>query len=431
VRPPWARLLPEMLKPLGYRSYHSGKWHVDGPRLQGGFDRSYSLEDHDRHFSPRSHFEDDRKLAPAEPGSGYYTSRAIADHAIRCLQEHAEKFKDHPFFHYLCFTSPHFPLHALPDDMARYRDRYAKGWDAVREERWRRMKELGLVSCPLSPLEREVGPPYPFPEALAKLGSNEVNRPLPWPELTDAQRAFQAAKMAVHAAMIDRMDREIGRVLEQLKSMGALENTLVLFLSDNGASAEIMVRGDGHDPAAPPGSAATFLCLGPGWSSAANTPLRRHKTWVHEGGIATPLIAHWPKGITAQGELRHNPGHVIDLAPTLLELAGGTWPATWDGRPVPPTPGRSLVPLFAKDNTVTHDYLWWLHENNRAVRVGDWKLVAAGREAPWELYDLAADRGEMNNLAGQNPGKARELEQVWSAAWEKIRALALENAPPR
>ena len=167
-----------------------------------------------------------------------------------------------------------------------------------------------------------------------------MNRPLPWKDLTAEQREFQANKMAVHAAMVDRMDREIGRVLAQLQAMGALDNTLIFFLSDNGASAEIMVRGDGHDPHAECGTGATFLSLGPGWSSLCNTPFRRHKTWVHEGGISTPLIVHWPKGIAARGELRHTPGHVIDLVPTILEAAGGKRPAKWDGKPVPPAPGQ-------------------------------------------------------------------------------------------
>ena len=161
---------------------------------------------------------------------------------------------------------------------------------------------MGIIQCALSAAERDVGPPYDFPAALEKLGAGEINRPLPWSELTDQQRAFQSAKMAVHAAMVDRMDQEIGKIVQQLREMGALENTLIMFLSDNGASAEIMVRGDGHDPQALPGSAASYLCLGPGWSTCANTPLRRHKTWVHEGGIATPLIAHWPRGITARRE---------------------------------------------------------------------------------------------------------------------------------
>ncbi|MBI5385349.1 MAG: arylsulfatase [Verrucomicrobia bacterium] len=429
VRPAWARLLPEMLKPLGYRSYHSGKWHVDGPRLKGGFDHSYSIEDHDRYFAPRNHFEDDVKLPPVEPGAGYYSTKAIADHAIKCLKEHAAQHAGQPFFHYLCFLSPHFPLQALPEDIARYREKYRQGWDAVREQRWQRMKSLGLVRTSLSAVEREVGPPYHFPLALDKLGSNEVNRPLPWRELTDGQRELQSAKMAVHAAMIDRMDREIGRVLDQLRTMGAFDNTLVLFCSDNGASAEMMVRGNGHGQSAAPGSAASFLCLGPGWSSVANTPFRRHKTWVHEGGIATPLIAHWPQGIAARGELRHGPAHLIDLAPTVLELAGGQWPAAQDGQPVPPPPGKSLASAFAKDGAVSHDSLWWLHEGNRALRVGDWKIVAAGTNAAWELYDLRTDRAEMNNLAGKNPQKLSELAGLWTNQWQEIRALALKDIP--
>ncbi|MBM3883449.1 MAG: arylsulfatase [Verrucomicrobia bacterium] len=424
VRPKWARLLPELLKPLGYRSYHSGKWHIDGPRLAGGFDRSYSLEDHDRFFAPRNHLEDDRRLPPVEPGGDHYVTTAIADHAIRCLKEHAAEHAGRPFFHYLCFTAPHFPLQARPEDFARYRDTYGRGWDAVRLERWRRMQAMGIMGHELPPLEREVGPPYHFPEALAKLGPGEINRPVPWTELTEEQRQFQATKMALHAAMIDRMDRDIGRVLAQLRAMGEFENTLVLFLSDNGASAEIMVRGDGHDPQAPPGSAGSYLCLGPGWSSAANTPLRRHKTWVHEGGIATPLIAHWPRGIRDAGALRHEPGHVIDVAPTVVELAGGQWPEAWAGQPVPPSPGLSLRPLFARDQALGRDCLWWQHEGNRAVRVGDWKLVAAGKDASWELYDLKVDRGEMRNLAGREPDRARALEEVWTRHFERFSALA-------
>jgi arylsulfatase len=211
--------------------------------------------------------------------------------------------------------------------------------------------------------------------------------------------------------------------------MGALDNTLLLFLSDNGASAEMMVRGDGHNPEADPGSGATFLSLGPGWSSLANTPFRRHKTWVHEGGISTPLIVHWPRGIGAHGGLRHTPGHVIDLVPTILEVAGGTPPATWAGRPVPPAPGRSLVPVFAKDGTVTHDSLWWLHEGNRALRVGDWKIVAAGPDSPWELYDLRTDRAESRDRAGELPAKVSEMAGRWSRQTEANNTLARQDLP--
>jgi arylsulfatase A-like enzyme len=430
VRPSWARLLPDMLKSLGYRSYHSGKWHVDGKPLQHGFDHSYNLEDFDRNFAPRRHSEDDKPLPPVEAGSGYYTSAAIADHAIKCLREHAEKHGAQPFFKFLAFTSPHFPLHAPAEDIARYRDKYLRGWDAMRDERWQRMRALGIGGLALSRVEREAGPPYPFPEALEKLGANEVNRPLPWIELSPAQREFQANKMAVHAAMVDRMDREIGRVLAQIRAMRALENTLIFFLSDNGASAEIMVRGDGHDPDAVCGTGATFLCLGPGWSSMANTPFRRHKTWVHEGGISTSLIVHWPRGISERGALRHTPGHVIDLVPTILQVAGGKPFETWQGQPVPPAPGKSLAPLFVNDGPPLHEALWWLHEGNSALRAGDWKIVTAGPNAPWELYDLGADRSETKNLAGENPEKVLELSTLWTRLTEQHFALARKDLPP-
>jgi arylsulfatase len=208
-----------------------------------------------------------------------------------------------------------------------------------------------------------------------------------------------------------------------------LENTLIFFASDNGASAEIMVRHGGHDPKAAPGSAASYLCLGPGFSSAANTPFRRHKTWVHEGGIATPLIVHWPAGIRARGELRHTPVHLIDLVPTVLEVANISKPTTWEGQPIPPAPGRSLVPAFAQDAPIQRDSLWWLHEGNRAIRVGDWKLVAA-RGEPWELYDLSKDRAESTNLVEQRPEIAAALEKKWDASVLEMKALRQRSTAP-
>jgi arylsulfatase A-like enzyme len=442
VRPAWARLLPEMLKPLGYRSYHSGKWHVDGKVLDGGFDRSYLMQDAGRFFSPQNHQENDQRLPAVERGSGYYSTTAIAEHAIKYLKEHAEKHAEKPFFAYVAFLSPHFPLQAPQEDIARYRGKYDRGWEIMRSERWQRQQSLGIASGQLSAVEREVGPPYFFADAYKALGPGEVNKPIVWNELTNEQKAFQAMKMSIHAAMVDRMDREIGRVVDQIRAMNALDSTLIMFLSDNGASAEIMVRDDGHDPALPPGSAGTHLCLGPGWSTVANTPFRMHKTWVHEGGIATPLVVHWPNGIAARGELRRNPGHVIDIVPTVLEIAGGKGPETYGGHPVPPAPGRSLAPALAKDNTVPHDCLWWAHEGSRAIRVGDWKLVAAspslrgrgGRNAQeeqqpgaWELFNLAEDRAETNNLADKMPEKVRELAQLWTQKQEEFFKLAKED----
>jgi arylsulfatase len=430
TRPGWARLLPEMLKPLGYRSYHSGKWHVDGLPLRNGFDRSYCLNDHDRHFAPQLHTEDDKPLPPVKPGSGYYSSSAIADHAIKCLKNHAENHADQPFFEYLAFIAPHFPLHAPPEDIAPYHNRYAAGWDALREERWKRMQRMQIGGTTLSATERDLGPPYAFPEDIRKLGPNELNRPLPWSELNADQHAFQARKMEIHAAMVARMDHEVGRVLAQIRAMGAWDDTLILFLSDNGASAEMMVRGDGHDPHAEPGSGPTFLSIGPGWSTMCNTPFRRHKTWVHEGGIATPLLVHWPKGVAARGEMRHSPAHIIDLVPTLLEAAGGKPATIWQGEPVPAPPGKSLMPLLAKDGIVLHDSLWWLHEDNRALRIGDWKIVSAGKDSPWELYDVHADRSEDHNLAAARPEKVSELAAIWTAQWDRYAALARKDLPP-
>jgi arylsulfatase A-like enzyme len=424
TRPGWARLLPELLQPLGYRTYHSGKWHVDGKPLAGGFQRSYSLNDHDRHFYPRQHTENDQPLPAIGKEAGYYSSTAIAEHAIGQLKEHASQHLDKPFFTFLAFTAPHFPLQAPPEDVNRYATAYSTGWDALRTQRFARQASLGLHCDHLPEIERDLGPPYVNPDAYKKLGPQEVNRPILWSSLSRDQQDFQARKMAVHAAMVDRMDREIGRVLEQLRNMKALENTLIFFLSDNGASAEIMVRGDGHDQHADCGTGATFLSLGPGWSSLANTPFRRHKTWVHEGGISTPLIVHWPQGLTARGELRHSPGHVIDIPMTILDVAGGQPMATWQDRPVPTPPGKSLMSVLKNDTRLVRPYLWWMHEKNRALRQGNWKIVASGQNAPWELYDLSRDRGETRNLAMTMPEMVAELAELWTRELELTKRLA-------
>jgi arylsulfatase A-like enzyme len=430
IRPAWARLLPAYLKVLGYRTYHSGKWHVDGPVLAGGFDHSYALYDYDRNFYPREHTLDDRPLPPVAPHSGYYTTTAIAQHAIQMLADHQRKFASRPFFLYLCFTVPHFPLQAPDEDIARYKTRYTVGWDALRLERHARMLKLGIVNCPLSKLDPEDWPSWNLSlrQLHDQIGPGEVGRAVPWDTLTAEQKKFQPIKMAIHAAMVHRMDTEIGRVVDQLRSMGALDDTVIFFLSDNGASAEQIIRGDRHDRNAPPGSGKTFLSIGPAWSSASNTPFRLHKSWVHEGGITTPLVVHWPRGIAARGELRHNPGHLIDLAPTILELAGGRWPTMFASKPMPTPPGKSLVPVFAKDGTALHDYFWWYHIGNRALRVGDWKIVT-DHANPWELYDLRTDRSESNNLAAEMPDKVREMEQIWTQHADEFRKIAKRDLP--
>lgn len=427
ARPKWALTLAERLKPAGYRTYHSGKWHIDGKPTSHGFDRSNETSRGPGFFESLQRPDRDAK---------YYRTIHTADHAISCLQEHTAKHPDKPFFQYVAFHAPHFPLHALPKDIDRYRDRYVDGWDALRKERHARQQNMGLQLAELSPLEANVGPPYAFPDQIAQLGAGEANRPVAWEGLTAEQQRFQATKMAIHAAMVDRMDREIGRVLNQLREMGAFENTVICFLSDNGASAEMMVRGDGHDPQAAPGSAASYLCLGPGFSSVANTPFRRHKTWVHEGGTSTPFIVHWPKGITARGELRSALAHVIDITPTMLDLADVD-PTDTGG---PTMSGLSLKEVFAGDLADAHEELWFYHEGNRALRQGDWKLIHSNISRPfpwrkakayelqvqpeWHLYNVAVDRAEQHDLATNE----RERVAAMAQRWDELRKRFLREA---
>jgi len=429
-RPKWARTLAEHLRPSGYRTYHSGKWHIDGQPTKNGFDRS------DEATRGPGFFE---TIKRKNRDPNFYRTIATADHAIDCLKEHASEHAEKPFFHYLAFHAPHFPLHALPEDIQRYQGRYDSGWDALREERHERQHQLGLQVADLSPLETNVGPPYDFPEQIAILGEGEINRTLPWSNLTAQQQRFQAMKMEIHAAMVDRMDREIGRVLEQLRSMGEFENTFICFLSDNGASAEIMVRGDGHDPAAIAGSAETYLCLGPGFSSAANTPFRRHKTWVHEGGTSTPFLAHWPKGIEARGERRHTVAHAIDITPTILDLAG-VEPMV-DGAPA--MSGRSLKKVFEADRDAIHDELWFYHEGNRALRQGEWKLIHSNVSRPfpwrkskhnelsvqpdWHLYNLAKDRAEQDDLSENHPQRVTAMANRWNELREQFLSESMKD----
>ncbi|MFN7937999.1 MAG: arylsulfatase [Bryobacteraceae bacterium] len=412
--PEWTRFAPQYLKPLGYRSYHSGKWHMRFKPVAGaGFEHSYTLMDQNRFFTPQSHLLDDEKLAAVKAGDGYYATVAIADHAVRILKGHAASGGG-AFFFYLAFTSPHFPLHALREDIEHYKGRFTEGWDVARERRYARMKKMGLVNGALPPLETETCPPWntPAAELVEKIGEGEVARAVPWASLTAAQKELQRTKMAIHAAMITRMDREIGRVVDQLRAMGELENTVIVFVSDNGASAEQLIRGDGHDPKAEAGSGASHLCLGPGWSSAANTPFRLHKSWVHEGGISSPCIVHWPAGIKDKGKLRHDPCHLVDLLPTMVDLGGGSVGGAVPAGS-PGFAGVSLAPAFGRGGVLKRDYLYWHHLDNRAVRVGDWKLVSAGKGGAWELYDLSKDRGEMRNLAGAMPGRVEEMANLW------------------
>jgi arylsulfatase len=429
--PSYVRFFPEHLKPLGYRNYHSGKWHIKFTPHEGvGFDRSYTLLDEDRYFTPRRVDLDGVPQPQPKPEDGYYTTVAIADHAVKFLQDHQRNYAKDPFFLYLAPHSPHFPLHALPEDIEKYKDRFSEGWDAARERKHARMRRMGLINCDLPPLEPGMWTKWNTPddELIAKIGKGEVMRAAPWSSLTAEQKKFQRLKMAIHAAMITRMDLEIGKVLRQVQAMGAERDTVVVFLSDNGASSEQLIRGDGHDAAAPAGSARTFLGLGPGWSSCSNTPLRLHKSWVHEGGIASPLIVHWPDGIADRNKLRHNPCHFVDVLPTLVDLAGGDAAKNMPAG-APPPAGRSIAPALRKDGAAPHDFLYFNHNNNRALRVGDWKLISTGTDGPWELYDLSKDRCELKNQAAAQPERAKKMAAQWQSiddSYTKTR----ESAPP-
>ena len=411
--PNYVRFLPEYLKPMGYRSYHTGKWHMKHVPGEGGvgFDHSYTMLDELRFFTQNRHELDGERLP--KPEAGYYSTTAIADYGIRFLKEHSREHAADPFFLYTAFHSPHFPLQAPQEDIDKYHDRFSEGWDTARERKWQRMTRMGLINCPLAPLEANMWTQWNTPdeELIAKIGPGEVSRAVPWSTLTAEQKKLQRTKMAIHAAMITRMDVEIGKLLKQVESMGALNDTLILFLSDNGASSEQLIRGDGHDSSAPLGSARTHLGLGPGWASCSNAPFRLHKSWVNEGGIASPLIAHWPKGIKDRNQLRHDPCHFVDVLPTLVDAGGGK-PEPGAG---PGLAGRSIVPAFAKDGSVSREYLYFNHNHNRAIREGDWKLIATGDSGPWELYDLSKDRAEQKNLASAQADRAKRLAEKWKS----------------
>lgn len=418
--PSWTRLLPQYLKEAGYRSYTSGKWHIRYTAIHpsADFDRSYQLKDHDRFFSPERHFLDDEPLPQPAPDTGYYATSAIAGHAIDFLQEHQADHGENPFFLYLAFTSPHFPLHAPAEDIARYQDLYREGWDVLRTQRLERLQDLDIYHGELAERRPDIVTPWSLSEEQLReqIDPNESGLARSWDQLTSDQQVFQQFKMAVHAAMVDRMDREIGRVMTQLRAMGAYEDTVVIFLSDNGATGEQIVRGDEHDPDAPPGSAPTYLALGPGWSTAANTPFSLHKHWNHEGGISTPLIVHWPDGIDPGGSLRRVPGHLVDIVPTLLELAGIEAGPTWNGSMAPPFPGSSLVPSFGGEPDWEPRALYFDHAQNRGLRLGDWKIVMRRfNDQHWELYHLATDRAERHDLASERPQKRDQLVALWES----------------
>jgi len=391
--------IAEALRPAGYRTYMSGKWHVGElpahwPHTRG-FDRYFGLisgaSSYYELLSPRRRMAlDDQPYTP--PEEGFYMTDAFTDHAVRCIEEHEE---EKPFFHYVAYTAPHWPLHAPREVVEKYVGRYRCGWDALREERYRRLVAMGIIR----------------PEWALAPRDDEVPA---WSEVADEIEDWDL-RMAVYAAMVDRMDWNIGRILDALEKNGALENTLILFLSDNGGCHEGIEGDKRHVAGTRHGDRGAFTAYKRPWANASNTPFRLFKHWVHEGGCSTPLIAHWPRAIREGGGFTHEVGHVIDLMATCVDVAGATYPEAVNGVPIQPMEGRSLVPVLRGERWRMPRHLAWEHYGNRAIRVGDWKLVAR-QKGPWALYNLAEDRTELNDRIAEWPGLAADLEAEY-AAW--------------
>jgi arylsulfatase A-like enzyme len=407
--------IAEVLKGAGYHTSMVGKWHLsvaDKPPYptDRGFDEFFGMVGGFNSYFQEGPFytrlpKERTKRTYAK--DAFYSSDAFGDYSIDFIAEARKQGK--PFFHYLAFNAPHFPLHAKSEDIAKYKDVYTKGWDKIREERLARQVEIGLLqkATPLTPRSD-----FTTRKDFLRTGDNPA-----WDSLDADRRADLARRMAIFAAAVDCMDRNIGRVIDDLKQHGQLDDTLILFLSDNGACAEwdpfgfdgssgpknVLHKGEELERM---GSATTYHSYGSGWANAGNTPFRLYKHYCHEGGISTPFIVHWPKRIAAKNEFRNQVGHIIDLMPTCVEIAGAIYPME----------GKSLLPAFA-DKLLDRSALYWEHEGNRAMREGDWKLVArSGKE--WELYDMVNDRVEMTNLSSAMPDKVKELAEKWEA-WAK------------
>jgi arylsulfatase len=395
--------IAEVLKSSGYGTYCVGKWHVTpagkGGKhnwpLQRGFDRYYGIiSGAANYFDPATLTRDNTPIQAGEDAEykpeHYYFTDAISDQAARFIGEHHQRKAGQPFFLYVAFTAAHWPLHAPESEIAKYKGKYDGGYEPIRRARFERLRQMGLIkpSWDLSPQDGD------------------------WSKV--ANKEWEARCMEVYAAQVDRMDQGVGKIVEALTKNGLLDDTLVLYLQDNGACAEGIGRSrdkKGNAPALP-GPADTWIAYGQAWANVSNTPFRYYKHFVHEGGISTPLIAHWPAGIKRRGELEHQPGHLVDLMATCVDLAGAAYPAEFNGHKITPLEGRSLRPAF-EGKPIEREAIFWEHEGNRALRVGQTKLVAKGPRGPWELYDTEKDRTEMHDLAEKDAERVKELAGLW------------------
>jgi arylsulfatase A-like enzyme len=428
--------IAEALRGAGYQTRMAGKWHVTPVTeskhnwpLQRGFDEYYGIiQGAASYFDPGSLTRNNDSIRAEQPG--YYLTDAIGSAAAGYIELAGRQTA--PYFLYVAFTSPHWPLHALREDIDRQRGRYKDGWDALREERHSRMIKMGLVEKRWALTPRD-------PQAPA------------WKDAPNKE--WYQRRMEVYAAQIERMDYNVGRILESLRKAGQENNTLVLFLADNGGCAEELgPKSSGrsfpaktHDgrtvrignlPELMPGAEDTYQSYGLPWANASNTPFRRYKHWVHEGGTATPLIARWPQVIRRHGALDHQPGHLIDLMATCVDLAGAKYPETYRGAPIVPMEGSSLRPAFEGKKIERTDAIYWEHEGNRAMCDGRWKIVSRYPDR-WELYDLEADRTELNDLAGKDPSRLERMAaqyERWATRclvepWDKVQKAPQTPAP--
>ena len=393
--------IAEVLRDAGYSTLMSGKWHLEGNPIDRGFDRYFGFLSGCINFFTGVDWQTDTNLMRLgkeeyHAPDGFYSTDAFTDYAIRFLDESAE---DQPFFLYLAHNAPHFPLHAPPEDIRKYEGRYRVGWDVIRQQRHARLQKLGIIdhTWRLSLRDPKVEP---------------------WNELTSTQAEFLEPMMAVYAAMVDRLDQNIGRLVSYLKEKGEFENTLIVFLSDNGACPYQRMRNEIRKP----GPKESDIAYDARWANMCNTPLRLYKQYAHEGGTTTPMIAHWPRQIRARGEITKYTGHIVDLMPTVVELAKTRYPSERNGERIHPMEGVSLMPAFSGVEQRSADRpIFWEFSGNHAIRDEDWKLVAE-RSKGWELYNLATDRSETIDLAAKHPLVVKRLAAKYDAWADRVGA---------